>query len=69
MIYKILEDTKWEYKVIKIQHYELMHNQMNSMCNGDEGWEAYHVEFDKDENGWLVFLKRSYKEIDRNFSE
>lgn len=66
MIYKVIEDVKWEYKVVAMSNYDVMHSQMNALCGGD-GWEAYSVV--RYDNTWMVFLKRSYKEIERNFRE
>lgn len=66
MIYKVIEDVKWEYKVVAMSNYDVMHNQMNALYGG-EGWEAYSVV--PYNNSWMIFLKRSYKEIERNFSE
>lgn len=61
MIYKIIEDKKWEYKVVKIKYYDLVRNQMDSICEGYEGWEAYAVQ-KIDVDKYLIFLKRSYVE-------
>ena len=61
MIYKIIEDKKWEYKVVKIKYYDLVHNQMDIICEGYEGWEAYAVQ-KIDVDKYLIFLKRSYVE-------
>lgn len=65
MIYKVIEDVKWEYKVVCMDNYDVRHNQMDALCGG-EGWEAYSV---VPYNSLMIFLKRSYKEIERNFSE
>lgn len=61
MIYKVIEDKKWEYKTIKISYYDLMHNQLNRICCGEDGWEAYSTE-KIDNETFLVFLKRNYLE-------
>lgn len=66
MIYKVIEDAKWEYKVVCMDNYDVRHNQMDALCGG-EGWEAYSVV--PYNNSLMIFLKRSYKEIERNFSE
>lgn len=60
MIYKVIEDKKWEYDFVDMTEYELKHNQLNSMLNGDEGWEAYAVT--QVGNITRFFLKRSYIE-------
>lgn len=61
MIYKVIEDKKWEYDFVDVTEYELKHNQLNSMLNGDDGWEAYGV-WRMDANVTRFFIKRSYIE-------
>lgn len=60
MIYKVIEDKKWEYRNQLIGTYEVNHNQMDSYLDGDEGWECFAVIPEGDK--YRFFLKRSYIE-------
>lgn len=60
MIYKVIEDKKWEYKTIVIDNYNLSHNQLDASLEGDEGWECFAVVPEGDK--MRFFLKRSYIE-------
>lgn len=63
MIYKVVEDKKWEYKTVEVTHYDFTHNQLNTLLDGDDGWECFAV---KEINGHIFFfLKRSYIEIEK----
>lgn len=65
MIYKIIEDKKFEYKTITINWYDLTHNQINAACNGEEGWEMVNMFLasnGKDENQYVAIMKRAYTE-------
>lgn len=62
MIYKIIEDKKWEYKVVKISYYDLTHNQLDAICDGQDGWEAYSTQSIDKGDKFLIFLKRAYIE-------
>lgn len=60
MIYKIIEDKKWEYKCVEIDEYDLSHNQLDSICEGYDGWEM--VTMIPTKNKYTIILKRSYIE-------
>jgi len=62
MIYKIIEDKKWEYRVVKITAYDLTHNQLDAICDGQDGWEAYSTQSIDKGDKFLIFLKRAYIE-------
>lgn len=61
MIYKVIEDKKWEYKTVAINDYNICHNQLNACLEGDEGWECFAV-VPYGPNEMRFFLKRSYIE-------
>lgn len=60
MIYKVIEDKKWEYKTVVIDNYGISHNQLDASLDGDEGWECFAVVPYRDK--MRFFLKRSYIE-------
>lgn len=64
MIYKVIEDKKFEYKVVEANLYQIKHNQLDSLCDGYDGWEAFGVKEINDDK-FLVFLKRSYIEVEK----
>lgn len=60
MIYKVIEDKKWEYQTKLMTSYDVDHYQMDSCLDGDEGWECFAVLPEGDK--YRFFLKRSYIE-------
>lgn len=61
MIYKVIEDKKWEYKTVIVKEYDINHNQLDSLLDGDDGWEAFSV-IPLSNQIYRIFLKRSYIE-------
>lgn len=64
-IYKIIEDKKWEYRCLDVSNYDMEHYQLDSLLDGDEGWECFcAVKLDNkyDKNKMRFFLRRSYIE-------
>lgn len=59
---KVVDNTKWEYRVVKIMEYELTRSNVNEIINnklnGTDGWEAFSTICT--ENTITFFLKRKY---------
>ena len=64
MIYKMIEDDKWEYQTKIVTTYDITHSQVDSKLNGSEGWEAFNVQ-KIDDDKFAVFIKRKYKEVEK----
>ena len=64
MIYKMIEDDKWEYRTQIITTHDITYDQIDSKLNGADGWEAFSVEHMYDDK-FAVFLKRKYKEVEK----
>ena len=64
MIYKMIEDDKWEYRTQIITVYDITHDQVDSKLDGADGWEAFSVGPMYDDK-FVVFLKRKYKEVEK----
>lgn len=59
---KVIDNTKWEYKVLKIKEYEIGRSDIDKIINerleGTDGWEAFDVKHY--DYGLMIFLKRKY---------
>lgn len=64
MIYKMIEDDKWEYRTQIVTVHDISHDQVDSKLDGYDGWEAFSVEHMYDDK-FVVFLKRKYKEVEK----
>lgn len=64
MIYKMIEDYKWEYRTAIVTAHDISYDQVNSKLDGYDGWEAFSVEHMYDDK-FVVFLKRKYKEVEK----
>ena len=62
MIYKMIEDDKWEYRTQIVTVHDITYDQVDSKLDGVDGWEAFSVEHMYDDK-FVVFLKRKYKEV------
>ena len=62
---KVIDNTKWEYKVVKIKEYEIGRSNIDKIINerleGTDGWEAFDVKHY--DYGLMIFLKRKYIEV------
>lgn len=64
MIYKMIEDDKWEYRTEIVTTHDIAYSQVDSKLDGIDGWEAFSVEHMYDDK-FVVFLKRKYKEVEK----
>ena len=64
MIYKMIEDDKWEYRTQIVTVHDITYDQVDSKLDGADGWEAFSVEYMYDDK-FAVFLKRKYKEVEK----
>lgn len=64
MIYKMIEDDKWEYRTQIVTVHDISYGQVDSKLDGYDGWEAFSVEHMYDDK-FAVFLKRKYKEVEK----
>ena len=64
MIYKMIEDDKWEYRTRIVTVHDITYDQVDSKLDGADGWEAFGVEHMYDDK-FVVFLKRKYKEVEK----
>nr|DAM31371.1 MAG TPA: hypothetical protein [Ackermannviridae sp.] len=64
MIYKMIEDDKWEYRVQIVTVHDITYDQVDCKLDGYDGWEAFSVEHMYDDK-FAVFLKRKYKEVEK----
>lgn len=64
MIYKMIEDDKWEYRTLIVTVHDISYGQVDSKLDGYDGWEAFSVEHMYDDK-FAVFLKRKYKEVEK----
>lgn len=64
MIYKMIEDDKWEYSTQIVTVHDITYDQVDSKLDGADGWEAFSVEHMYDDK-FVVFLKRKYKEVEK----
>ena len=65
---KVMDNTKWEYKVVKIKEYEIGRSNIDKIINerleGTDGWEAFDVKHY--DYGLMIFLKRKYIEVNND---
>lgn len=65
---KVMDNTKWEYKVVKIKEYEIGRSDNDKIINerleGTDGWEAFDVKHY--DYGLMIFLKRKYIEVNND---
>ena len=64
MIYKMIEDDKWEYRTQIVTVHDITYDKVDSKLDGADGWEAFSVEYMYDDK-FAVFLKRKYKEVEK----
>lgn len=64
MIYKMIEDDKWEYRTAIVTAHDISYDQVDCKLDGYDGWEAFNVEHMYDDK-FAVFLKRKYKEVEK----
>lgn len=64
MIYKMIEDDKWEYRTQIITVHDITYDQVDSKLDGADGWEAFNVQ-KIDDDKFAVFIKRKYKEVEK----
>ena len=64
MIYKMIEDDKWEYRTRIVRVHDITYDQVDSKLDGADGREAFSVEHMYDDK-FVVFLKRKYKEVEK----
>ena len=64
MIYKMIEDDKWEYRTQIVTEHDITYGQVDSKLDGADSWEAFSVEHMYDDK-FVVFLKRKYKEVEK----
>ena len=55
MIYKMIEDDKWEYRTQIVTVHDITYDQVDSKLDGVDGWEAFSVEHMYDDK-FVVFL-------------
>lgn len=65
MLYKVIEDKKFEYRAIEVTIFDINHNQLDSKLDGYDGWEAFSINQISKEK-FLIFLKRSYIEVNKD---
>lgn len=65
---KVMDNTKWEYRVVKIKEYEIGRSDIDKIINerleGTDGWEAFDVKHY--DYGLMIFLKRKYIEMNND---
>lgn len=65
---KVIDNTKWEYKVVKIKEYEIGRSDTDKIINerleGTDCWEAFDVKHY--DYGLMIFLKRKYIEVNND---
>lgn len=65
---KVIDNTKWEYKVVKVKEYEIGRSDTDKIINerseGTDGWEAFDVKHY--DYGLMIFLKRKYIEMNND---
>lgn len=64
MLYKMIEDDKWEYRTQIVTEHDIVYAKVDSKLDGADGWEAFNVEHMYDDK-FVVFLKRKYKEVEK----
>ena len=64
MLYKMIEDDKWEYRTQIVTERDIVYAKVDSKLDGADGWEAFSVEHMYDDK-FVVFLKRKYKEVEK----
>lgn len=65
---KVIDNTKWEYKLVKVKEYEIGRSDTDKIINerleGTDGWEAFDVKHY--DYGLMIFLKRKYIEVNND---
>lgn len=65
---KVMDNIKWEYKLVKVKEYEIGRSDTDKIINerfgGIDGWEAFDVK--PYDYGLMIFLKRKYIEVNND---